>query len=222
MKKLKFAVALTSFRRNPFEIRANRLRQKRFFLNDIFVFFYILLLPPIDAAFAQRNKTDSLTAGSAAPTFFLKTLNGEEFYLSNYCGKLREPWKNKIPAVVILSFFATWCEPCLKEIAALEDIAAKFAGQDLRIFLIAVNEKPELVTAFVGKHKIKLPILMDSYGLVAKKYGANKLPRYVLIDQDGKIALLGKGYAAGFKEKLSKNLSLLLGHIEPSAVRLAQ
>jgi len=219
------AITERSFRRNLFKIQKDCRRQKnsRPWWDDIFLFlFFIILLPPADAAFAQSNKNDSLTVGSAAPTFFLKNLNGEEFYLSNYCGKLREPWKSKKPSVVILSFFATWCEPCLKEIAELEEIAAKFVGQDLRIFLIDVTEKPGLVTAFMKKHGFKLPVLLDTYGLVAQKYGADKLPRYVLINQDGKIALLGKGYAADFKEKVSKNLSRLLGNIEPREVRLAQ
>jgi peroxiredoxin len=221
----KSAVAAMPFRRNPFKNQRSCLRPKRFRpWRDAFLLFlfYIILLPPADAKFAQSNQNDSLIVGSAAPTFFLRNLNGGEFYLSDYCGKLREPWKNKKPSVVVLSFFATWCEPCLKEIAALEEIAATFAGQDLKIFLIAVNEKPELVTAFVKKHGFKIPVLLDTYGLVAQKYGADKLPRYALINKDGKITLLGKGYTAGSKLKLSKNLTLLFSEIAPGEVRLAK
>lgn len=184
--------------------------------------FYLSFFSPAISALAQGGKTDSLTVGSAAPTFFLHHLTGEEFYLSNYCGKLREPWKNKQPHVVILSFFATWCAPCLPEIAVLEEAAMKFAGQELKIFLVNVNEKPETVAWFLAKHRVRLPVLLDSYGLVAQKYGADKLPRYVLIDKDGKIALLGKGYAAGFKENLSQTLSLLLGHMKSSAIQPAR
>lgn len=234
MKGFKLVVPLMSFRWNPFEIQARRLHHKRFpRLPRVFdgaglqnpplpLIIILLLFSDFDTAFAQNNKNDSLIVGSAAPTFFLKTLTGEEFYLSNYCGKLREPWKNKKPHVVILSFFATWCAPCLQEIAVLEETAMKFAGQNLKIFLINVNEKPEIITRFAGKHQIKLPVLQDSYGLVAQKYGADKLPRYVLIDQDGKIALLGKGYTADFKEKLNQELSLLLGHLESREVRPAR
>ena len=221
----KRGIAAMSFRRKLFKIQRDCRRQKRSrpWQEDIFLFlFFIILLPPADAAFAQSSKNDSLTVGSAAPTFFLKNLNGEEFYLSNFCGKWREPWKSKKQLVVILSFFATWCESCLKEIAELEEMAGKFAGQDLRIFLIDVAEKPGLVTTFMKKHGFKLPVLLDTYGLVAQKYDADKLPRYVLINNDGKIALLGKGYAADFKEQLSKNLSLLLRNIAPSAGRLTQ
>jgi len=217
--------AWMSFRRNLFKIQRNCLYQKRSrpWRDDILFFLLgIGLGLNAGAALAQSPKNDSLTVGAVAPTFFLKTLNGEEFYLSNFCGKWREPWKSKKPSVVILSFFATWCEPCLKEIAELEEIARKFAGQDLRIFLIDVAEKPGLVTTFMKKHGFKLPVLLDTYGLVAQKYDADKLPRYVLINNDGKIALLGKGYAADFKEQLSKNLSLLLRNIAPSAGRLTQ
>jgi len=225
MKIFKNAVMTMSFRRNLFKIQRARWRQKgsRLWRDGIFLFlFFIIPLPHADTAFAQSHKNDSLTVGSAAPTFFLKNLNGEEFYLSNYCGNLREPWKNQKPAVVILSFFATWCEPCLKEIAELEEIAAKFAGQNLKIFLIDVAEKTGLVTAFMKKHGFKLPVLLDTYGLVAQKYDADKLPRYVLINKDGKIVLHGKGYSTDFKERLSKNLPLLLGNLGPGEVRLAQ
>lgn len=223
MKSFKLADPLMSFRRNPFEIQANRLYPKKFLQNTTRpLIIILLLLSGFGTVLAQNHKNDSLTVGSPAPTFFLKNLDGAEFYLSNYCGKLREPWKNKNQSVVILSFFATWCAPCLKEIAVLEDIAVKFAGQDLKIFLINVNEKPELVTPFVKEHQIKFPILMDTYGLVASKYGATQLPCYVLIKPDGKIVLLGKGYSAGFKEKVSHALSLLLGKIGTNEVRLAQ
>jgi len=221
----KRGIAAMSFRRKLFKIQRDCRRQKRSrpWQEDIFLFlFFIILLPPADAAFAQSSKNDSLTVGSAAPTFFLKNLNGEEFYLSNFCGKWREPWKSKKQLVVILSFFATWCESCLKEIAELEEMAGKFAGQDLRIFLIDVAEKPGLVTAFMKKHGFKLPVLLDTYGLVAQKYDADKLPRYVLINKDGKIVLHGKGYSTDFKERLSKNLPLLLGNIESREVQLAQ
>ena len=110
----------------------------------------------------------------------------------------------------------------MKEIAALEEVAARFAGQNLKVFLIDVAEKPGLVTAFIKKHGVKLPVLLDTYGLVAKKYDVDKLPRYVLINTDGKIVLLGKGYSAGFQERLNKQLSLLFHQLPPGAVRLAQ
>lgn len=223
MKSFKLAIAFRAFRRKRYKIQAHRLCQKIFLQHTTPPLIIILLhLSGFDTLLAQNHQNDSLTVGSPAPTFFLKNLNGAEFYLSNYCGKLREPWKNKNQSVVILSFFATWCAPCLKEIAVLEDIAVKFAGHDLKIFLINVNEKPELVTPFVKEHQIKFPILMDTYGLVASKYGATQLPCYVLIKPDGKIALLGKGYSDDFKGKMSQALSLLLGKVGTNEVRLAQ
>ncbi|MDZ7261370.1 MAG: TlpA family protein disulfide reductase [candidate division KSB1 bacterium] len=179
-------------------------RQKK-----IMVWLGIILLSWFGDSLSQVEKVekkDSLKIGSPAATFFLRTLQGEEFYLSDYCGKLRQPWKSDKQFVVILSFFATWCQPCLKEIPELEEIAEKFGKQDLKVFLINVKEKAEVVASFVQKHQIKLPVLLDLYGVVAQKYQVNKLPRYVVIDKDGKVVLIGEGYEADFKEKLSTEL----------------
>lgn len=173
--------------------------------------FPALIFLGISEAFAQTRKSDTLSVGDAAPAFFLRTLQGEEFFLSDYCGKPRQPWKSSKQYVVILSFFATWCQPCLKEIPELEEAAATYAGKDLKVFLIDVNEKAEVVGPFVKKHGFKLPVLLDVYGIVTKKYGATKLPRYFLIDKSGKIELMGEGYSAAFKETLNANLPRLLG-----------
>jgi thiol-disulfide isomerase/thioredoxin len=175
------------------------------------MFFYVvgIFLLGYGDIYPQIDKKDTLKVGSVAPTFFLQTLSGDEFYLSDYCGKLRQPWKSNKQYVVILSFFATWCQPCLKEIPELEEVAAKYAGKNLKVFLIDVNEKAEVVGPFVKKQGFKLPVLLDAYSVVAKKYGATKLPRYFLIDKNGKILLMGEGYSADFKERLNENLARL-------------
>ncbi len=79
--------------------------------------------------------------GEISPTFYLKTIDREDFYLRNYCGKLRQPWKNKTQHIMVISFFATWCVPCMKEIPELEKIADKYKDKNVKVVLIDVQEK---------------------------------------------------------------------------------
>ena len=89
--------------------------------------------------------------GSPAPTFSLPDLEQNYISLRDYCGeKLRKPWKNKEKHVVIISFFATWCKPCMEEIPHLEAIAQKYRNRHVKIFLIDVGEETQKVADFIS------------------------------------------------------------------------
>lgn len=152
-----------------------------------------------------------LKEGDDAPTFYLRSVDNTDFFLRDWCGrKLRKPWIHKTKYTIILSFFATWCIPCLKEIPHLEHIANKYKNERVRIFLIDVKEDKETVKKFLIKNKIHLPVLLDRYGMVSKKYGVSSLPRLIIIDKSGKIALVKHGYSENVKEIISKKLDSLL------------
>ena len=152
--------------------------------------------------FAQSSqKANTLTLNNTAPTFFLKTLTGEDFFLSDYCGVPRQPWKKPERKMVVLSFFATYCLPCLKEIPQLQELAEE-KEEDAIFVLIDLKEEPEKVAAFVESQQIKLPVLLDRFGVVGDKYGVDSLPTLFFIDGGGKIRYMQRGYS----EDLIKNL----------------
>lgn len=151
--------------------------------------------------------------GKEAPAFSLPDLSNEYIALRDLCGeKLRKPWKNKTKHVVVMSFFATWCKPCIAEIPHLQNLQKKYKGKSVKFFLINVGEQKEKIQKFLKSKNISLPILMDKYKKISEKYDALTLPRLFVIDKNGKIQLEKRGFkdAKKFETDLDRILNKLL------------
>lgn len=146
----------------------------------------------------DSTPSDTLKKGDLAPTFSLPDLDNTYIFLRDFSGtELRKPWINKTKYVVVLSFFATWCGPCKQEIPFLEQLRQEYKSKPIKFYLIDVGEEPEKVKPFVTNSSIKIPVLIDRYMQTAQKYGAQSLPRLVVIDQDGSIVKLKRGFKNG-------------------------
>ncbi len=166
--------------------------------------------------FSQGASDTVLTVGSQAPGFYLKMLGGEEFFSRDYFGKPRET--NKAPTEryhTVISFFATYCVPCKKEIPELEKLQEKFPG--VKFFLVDVNEKKEKVDEHLKTTPIKLPIVLDRYGKVSEMYKLKGegnvvvLPSLVMITKDGFIHAYKKGYHDGDETKIEAEIKRMTG-----------
>ena len=152
----------------------------------------IFLFPIILLCNGQSNE---IKIGKEAPTFSLPTMEQHYVYLRDFCGEtLRKPWKNKTKYVVVISFFASWCAPCLKEIPHLQELKKEFAGKDIKFFLINVGEEKDKVEELLKTNPIELPILLDRYTKIAEKYDALTLPRLFVIGKNGIIRRQQKGF----------------------------
>jgi thiol-disulfide isomerase/thioredoxin len=158
--------------------------------------------------FAQEQPL--LKTGDPAPTFFLRTLEGENFFLSK---------EIKPDSPIILAFYATWCVPCRQEIPALEKMMADPAMSNVRLYyvnvggLMAADEGGDVVkqreeAEKVQRHKERFsmthPILMDRYALTAQKFNAESLPTLVVISGAGKIKYVHHGYKPGDEASLKR------------------
>lgn len=177
-------------------------------------FFLLLWIAPLTSLTAQSE--NALQPGSMAPNFFLKYLDQSEFYSKDYYGEPRSlPKAKKERNTVILSFFASWCGPCRKEIPELEKLQSKYA--DVRIFLINVAETQDKVLSFLAENPVTLPVLMDIYGKTAEKFDVKDkglsmavLPTLVMIRKDGTVHFYKKGYTAGDEIKIEEQILTLL------------
>ncbi|MBU2567390.1 MAG: TlpA family protein disulfide reductase, partial [Elusimicrobia bacterium] len=90
--------------------------------------------------------------------------------------------------ILILSFFATWCEPCLKEIKELEEFNKKLEqtrrASQIEILLVSTDKgrgSKKKVRQFVNKHQIKFKVVHDLYGVMSKGWKVKGLPTLFLI-----------------------------------------
>ncbi|MBD3287846.1 redoxin domain-containing protein [candidate division KSB1 bacterium] len=160
------------------------------------------------------DSENQLELNRSAPIFVLRDLNGNDVFLRDYCGDLRQPWKNKIQHVVILSFFTSYCQPCLKEIPILEKFAINYKDQDLKIFLLNLGESAETVQRYLNDKGFKLPVLLDKYAVVAKKYQVTSVPGIFVIDRAGNLIWKSKGYNPDLADSLDKVLEQQFKRIE--------
>jgi thiol-disulfide isomerase/thioredoxin len=151
-----------------------------------------------------------IPAGNQAPSFFLSSLSGQQFFLSKHVGAKA---KAELKSPIVMSFFATWCLHCKEEIQLLHELQAQYP--EVKLLLVNVEEDPELVKKYIEAKGITLDILMDRYSVVAKKYGVvdeNKiahLPSLVIINADGKLIYTQEGYNEESKAKLLQSLAVI-------------
>ena len=121
-----------------------------------------------------------------APQLTLKDLDGKEVSLEQYRGK-----------VVLVNFWATWCEPCQVEIPWLIEMQQKYSAQGFTILGIAMDEDgASIVTPWVQKERFDVngaksamnyPIVIGNDAAADKFGGLLGYPTSVLISRDGKI-----------------------------------
>lgn len=111
-----------------------------------------------------------------APDFSLSDLNGQKLSLSAYGGK-----------VVLLDFWATWCEPCREEIPHFVELQNKYGDQGLQIIGISMDDDPEPVRKFYAQFTINYPVVMGNAKTGELYGGILGLPIAFVIGRDGRI-----------------------------------
>ncbi len=109
------------------------------------------------------------------PTLTLPSLAGDAVDLSAVCGR-----------VVLVHFFATWCEPCREEIASLERLAA--LADAPRILAVSVGEVPARVRTFFGERPPSFPVLFDTDRRAMKDFSVLGLPTTFVLDPGLRLA----------------------------------
>jgi cytochrome c biogenesis protein CcmG/thiol:disulfide interchange protein DsbE len=128
-----------------------------------------------------------------------------------------KPYSNKVRNTVILSFWATYCQPCQKEIPELQKFMANHANDCDKTFLRQHRQRggKDIVDPFVKKYHYTVPVLLDRYKVTAGRYGVKHLPALFVIDAHGVIRYSSTGYDDKMKlqDKLEGQIRSLKGPV---------
>ena len=187
----------------------------------------------------EKDDNKDLKPGDIAPSWALMFAPGKFEFLRTWAEeedkKLRLIVSQPDRHAVLMSFFATWCKPCMKELPLLEEVYQKYKDERVKFFLVDITEATRtnpgevygvaykdvpVAGPFLRGKGVTMQILFDTRGVVMKNYNAQTLPRLFLMDGNRKITLTRRGFHDGEEEKFKKDLSVeierLLAELPPA------
>lgn len=148
---------------------------------------------------ARAASFEPWTGGGREP-LVLSDLQGRSHDLSAYRGN-----------VVLINFWATWCEPCRHEMPSIQRLRDRLSGQPFVTFAVNVDEPEARVRSFLKQTGFDLPILLDPNKNVTRSWGVRVLPVTFLIDKEGRLRYRAIGDLDWSDEKIVGIISQLIG-----------
>lgn len=157
-----------------------------------------MLAAPGDAEDGKPTGSTTLVAlaGSPQSSFALPSLDGPAIELARLRGR-----------IVLIHFFATWCEPCRAEMASLLDLQARLDGRPFAIVPISVAEADGAVRRFFANESLPFAILLDRDRSVARAWNIHTLPSSVVLDRTLKPRFMAEGDVDWARPDVMKTLS---------------
>jgi cytochrome c biogenesis protein CcmG, thiol:disulfide interchange protein DsbE len=109
------------------------------------------------------------------PALTLKDVDGRPRSLADYKGK-----------VVLVNFWATWCEPCREEMPAMRRLRDRLAGEPFDVLTVNYGESSTRITDFLARERVDLTVLLDPGRETARAWRVRVLPGSFLIGTDGR------------------------------------
>lgn len=160
----------------------------------LFILLFFVSLP-----ITSQNEED--ITGRKAPNFKLVNLDGKYVELDKETGG----------GPVLLSFWATWCKPCLEEMVEYNKIYEQYEDKGFTLLAISTDTEKSVakVKPYIKSKGYNFPVLLDTNSEVARKYYAQQMPYTVLLDKSGNIVYSHLGYMKGDEQKVEKLITEL-------------
>lgn len=142
-------------------------------------------------------------AKNANLNFTLKDMNAKDLKLSSLKGK-----------VILLDFWATWCEPCKVEIPWFEEFQTKYGPHGFQAIGVSVDDTADKLKPYITKYKINYPVLLGlNHDDIQNAYGPLwGIPVTALISRDGKVCAKHSGISS--KQNFEKEIEALLAPVD--------
>lgn len=158
----------------------------------------ILLAAVATIAFLSPVTWASEVSGPAHD-FTLKALDGSNVKLSELRGE-----------VVMINFWASWCGPCRQEMPLLDALYQKYKDYGFTLLGINVDENREAAEKLLGQVPVSFPVLFDPTSSVTELYDVDAMPSTILVDRDGNMRYLHRGYKPGYEKYYDDQVKALV------------
>jgi cytochrome c biogenesis protein CcmG/thiol:disulfide interchange protein DsbE len=125
---------------------------------------------------AGTLETPVVNAGDSAPKFKVVTEDGKTLTPTDFGGKL-----------LVLNFWASWCDPCIRETPSLEKMSRLFAGKGVVVLGISTDTNERRYKSFLSRYGISFETSRDPSADIATSYGTLQFPDTYIIDSNGKV-----------------------------------
>ena len=140
-----------------------------------------------------------LAPTAPAPDFTLRTLDGQKLRLGEQRGQ-----------VVLVNFWATWCGPCRQEMPHLNKLYEKYKSSGFVLLGVNVDDDTAQAAGVASRLGVTFPVLPDTDKRVSRQYDLSAMPSTVLIDRDGRVRFLHRGYQNGYENTYDRQIRELL------------
>ncbi len=137
--------------------------------------------------------------GQRAPTFSLATLAGGKASLAALAGK-----------VVVIDFWAQWCEPCKRELPELDKLQKAYGSRGVAILAVNIDKQRDNADRLVKLLGLSLEVPLDPAGTVAATYDLPRMPTSYLVDKKGVVRYVHEGFESGDVARFKKELDELV------------
>ena len=141
----------------------------------------------------------ALNQGQRAPEIGLRDLDGQPVRLAALRGK-----------VVLVDFWASWCEPCREEMPFLNRLYREHRDDGLVVIGVSVDRRERNVGRFLRRTRVSFPIVHDADQAVVGRYSPPTMPSSYLIDRRGIVRYVHEGFRAGDAERITREIEGLL------------
>jgi peroxiredoxin len=159
----------------------------------------------MSACAAQKPSTRG-DGGAAVNTTTKRGTEAPEFELPDIISDEKVSLRSLRGKVVLVDFWASWCEPCKRELPQLAALAERLRGKGVEVLAVTIDKKRENAQALLKQLGIQLRVLWNADGSVADRYEPGKMPSNFVIDASGKVRYVNEGYEVGDEKRFEQQL----------------
>ncbi len=145
------------------------------------------------------SSAQAVSVNNMAPDFTLSSSTKQNIRLAELRGQ-----------VIMLNFWATWCNPCRVEIPHLQKLYDQYKDIGFTVLGVNIDNNKTKAAKMAQDLGAKFPILFDNTQTVSKLYSIKAMPFTMLIDRDGKVREIFYGYKPGYEKKYAQTIRKLL------------